>query len=121
MIERIRTADIPHRGPDFGAVLSVTPGIPLAQALQSGLVRVGQMQPHASLSRDVQHMKPHAGVKHPACRWRLATLALVVWKGRAVRWERTADAGLSGRIDEQADGHPPPQGHETFRFVALER
>jgi hypothetical protein len=87
-------SDIPHRGPDFGEFLSVTPCIPLSQELQEVLVRVGQMQPHESLARDVKHMQPHDGVQHPACSWSLDTLALVVWQGRAVLLERTADAVL---------------------------
>src|SRR5215475_14948762 len=86
--------DIPHRGPDFGEFLSVKPFIPLAQELEEVLVLVGQIQHHEALPRDVQHMNPNEVVKHPACRWSLATLALLVWKRRAVLLERAADAVL---------------------------
>src|SRR5215470_2768631 len=82
--------DIPHRGPDFGEFLSVKPFIPLAQELEEVLVLVGQIQNHEALPRDVQHMNPNEVVKHPACRWSLATLALLVWKRRAVLLERAA-------------------------------
>src|SRR5206468_3599015 len=72
------TADIPHRGPDFGEFLSVKPCIPLAQELEEGLVLVGQIQHHESSARDVKHMNPHEVVTHPACSWRLDTLALCI-------------------------------------------
>src|SRR5262245_6713734 len=114
-------SDIPHRGPDFGEFLSVKPFIPLAQELEEVLVLVGQIQHHEALPRDVQHMNPNEVVKHPACRWSLATLALLVWKRRAVLLERAADAVLSGRIDEQADGHHPQQGHDTLRYFEIQR
>src|SRR5262252_1849986 len=91
---RPHISDIPHRGPDFGEFLSVKPFIPLAQELEEVLVLVGQIQHHEALPRDVQHMHPNEVVKHPACRWSLATLALLVWKRRAVLLERAADAGL---------------------------
>jgi hypothetical protein len=84
-------------------------------------VLVGQMQHHASLSRDVKHRHPHEGVPPPAGRWRLDPLAFVVWQRRAGLLERVADAGRSGRRDEPADGHHHPQGHETCRFCARAR
>ena len=36
-----RPPDIPHRGPDFGACLSVKPCLPFSQELEEVLVRVG--------------------------------------------------------------------------------
>src|SRR5262245_19043733 len=87
-------SDIPHRGPDFGAFLSVKPFIPLSQELEEVLVLIGQIQHHESLSRDVKHMNPNEGVKHPACSWSLDTLAFLVRKRRVVLLERAADAIL---------------------------
>lgn len=85
------------------------------------LVLVGQIQHPESLPRDVKHMNPHEVVKHPAGSGSLDTLALLVWKRCAVLLERAADAVLSGRIDEQADGHHHQQGHDTCRFFEIER
>src|SRR5262245_15719950 len=114
------TADNPHREPDLAAFLAIKPGIPLAQELEQVLVLVGQIEHHESLARDEEHMHPHEGVEHPACSWSVDTPALVVWKGRAVLWERTADAGLQGGIHQSTDGPHHQQGHDAFRLFERE-
>src|SRR5678816_107513 len=66
-------------------------------------------------------MNPNKVVKHPACGRGLDMLAFLVWKRRPRLLERAADAVLSGRIDEQTDGHHHQQGHDAFGFFEIER
>jgi hypothetical protein len=113
--------DIPHRGSEFGALLSIKPGIPLAQELEEVLVLVSQMQHHESLSRDVEHMNPHEVVEHPACRRGLDALAFVVRQGGRLLLQNRADAVCEGRIDASTPRHHHQQGHEALGFFERER
>ena len=115
------TADIPHRGSEFGAFLSIKPCIPLSQELEEVLVLVSQMQPHESLSRDGEHRNPHAVVEHPACRRVLDALAFLVRKGGRRLLQDRADAVCEGRIDESTPRHHPQQGHEALGFFERAR
>jgi len=113
-------ADIPHREPDWGAFLSIKPGIPLAQELEQVLVLVGQIQNHESLSWDVEHMNPHEVVEHPACGRVLDALTFLVRKGGFLLLEGGANAILQSGIHQQADGHHHQQCHEAFRLFEIE-
>src|SRR6516164_3806446 len=86
--------DIPHRGSEFGAFLSVKPCIPLAQELEEVLVLVGQIQNHEALSRDVEYMNPHEVMEHPAGGRVRDALAFLVWKRCPLLLKRPADAVL---------------------------
>jgi hypothetical protein len=68
-------------------------------------VLVGQMQHHASLSWDGEHMKAHEVVEPPACGRVLHALAFLVWEGRSVLLEGLADTVCEGRLDESTDSH----------------
>ena len=82
---------------------------------------VGQMQNHEAWSRDGEDMPPHEGMEPPACGRVRDALALLVWQRCPRLLKRTADAVLSGGIDEQTDGHPHPQGQDALGFFARER
>ena len=80
------------------------------------LMFVGQIEHEEPLPRDGEPMHPHKVVQDPPRGGVLDALAFLVWKRRPVLLERAADAGLSGRIDEQTNSHHHQQGHDTFGF-----
>ena len=53
------TSDIPHRGSDFDAFLSIKPRISLAEEFEEVLVLVGQIEDHEPLSWNIEHMNPN--------------------------------------------------------------
>ncbi len=84
------------------------------------LVLVGQIQHHASLSWDGEHMHPHAGVEPPACGRVLDALTFLGRKGGFLLLEGGANAILQSGIHQQADGHHHQQCPEAFRLVERE-
>jgi hypothetical protein len=110
--------DIPHGGADLGAYASVTPGIPMSQALAQVLVLVRQVAPDGPWSRAVSPMHPDPGVAHPSCGRVLEAVALVVRNWCRMRREDLAKPRLQGRLHPPADGQHQQPRPEACRRVA---
>jgi len=87
----LTTSDIPHRGSDFDAFLSIKPRISLAEEFEEVLVLVGQIEDHEPLSWDIEHMNPHKVVKHPPSSGVRNALPFLIWEGRSVLLEGRAE------------------------------
>jgi hypothetical protein len=95
---------------------SVKPYIPIAQELESGLVRLSQVDDDGPLLRDKQQMNPDKVREDPPCGWRLERFAFLVWKRGSMVLERGANAVFQGRLHQQTPRHDQEKCHHARRL-----